>query len=228
MEIVWIGQAGFLIKADGKTILIDPYLSDSVEKINPLNYRRVPVCKKLLDIKPDMILLTHNHLDHTDPETLRHYLHKDSSVTVLASGNAWETVRSFGGAGNNYVMFNRGTQWTEGNLVFQAVYAEHSDSCAIGIVMLYEGKVYYFTGDTLYNKIIFPELPQNIDYVFLPVNGIGNNMNFKDAALFASQCRARCAVPIHWGMFDNLSPDVLQLPNCIIPEIYREIPIEAV
>lgn len=35
MEITWLGQAGLLFEKDNYKIMIDPYLSDSVEKINP-------------------------------------------------------------------------------------------------------------------------------------------------------------------------------------------------
>ena len=108
MKITWLGQAGLLFETNGKTIIVDPYLSDSVKTIEPHNYRRVAVDESFLQIKPDMILLTHNHLDHTDPETLSHYLSEKSEVTVLASGNAWQNVRkAFGGLKNNYVQFNR-------------------------------------------------------------------------------------------------------------------------
>ena len=125
MKITWLGQAGLLFETDGKVILLDPYLSDSVERIEPHNRRRVPVDPRFLSLKPDLILLTHNHLDHTDPETLCHYLGEDSAVTVLASGNAWENIRRrFGGIQNNYVLFNRGTEWTEGSLRFRAVRAD--------------------------------------------------------------------------------------------------------
>ncbi|MBQ1218121.1 MAG: MBL fold metallo-hydrolase, partial [Clostridia bacterium] len=62
MKITWIGQAGLLIETDGKVILVDPYLSDSVEKIEPHNVRRVPVDRSLLELQPDLILCTHNHL----------------------------------------------------------------------------------------------------------------------------------------------------------------------
>ena len=41
MKITWLGQAGLMMETGGRIILIDPYLSDSVAKINPLNYRRV-------------------------------------------------------------------------------------------------------------------------------------------------------------------------------------------
>ena len=106
MKITWLGQAGLLFETNNIKVIVDPYLSDSVEKIQPHNKRRVPVNTDFLGIKPDIIVLTHNHLDHTDPETLSHFLEDNSEVCVLASYNAWQTVRKFGGLKNNYVMFN--------------------------------------------------------------------------------------------------------------------------
>lgn len=140
MKVTWLGQAGLIFETDNKIIMVDPYLSDSVETIEPQNKRRVPVDECFFDIKPDIIVLTHNHLDHTDPDTLKHYLTENSNVLVLASGNAWKTVRSMFGGNNNYVMFNDRTKWTEENIVFTAVKAEHSDETAIGFVMEAEGK----------------------------------------------------------------------------------------
>ena len=69
MKITWLGQAGLLFEGDGKKILIDPYLSDNVKNFEPQNYRRVPVDERFLSIKPDVIVVTHNHLDHLDKET---------------------------------------------------------------------------------------------------------------------------------------------------------------
>ncbi len=223
MKTTWIGQAGLLIEADGKKILVDPYLSDSVEKVNPNNYRRVKVDESLFEIKPDIILLTHNHLDHTDPETLGKYLGMESSVLVLAPENAWQNVRTFGGTHNNYVMFNRGTRWTEGEIEFYAVPAEHSDSSAIGAIITYENKNYYISGDTLYNEGIFPHLPEEIHVAFLPINGVGNNMNSHDAVRFAKRIGAKKAVPVHFGMFDEINPEVFDYDGRVVPEIYKEI-----
>lgn len=147
MKITWLGQAGLMFETNGKIIVVDPYLSDSVEKIEPHNKRRVPADESFLKIKPDIIALTHNHLDHTDPETLKHYLGENSAVTVLASKNAWNNVRNrFGGINNNYIMFNECTEHTEGDIKFTAAYAEHSDDFAIGIVIEAENKKYYITG----------------------------------------------------------------------------------
>lgn len=222
MKITWLGQAGLLLEACSKKIIIDPYLSDSVEKIEPHNKRRVAVDRRFLQIKPDIIVLTHNHLDHTDPETLQHYLSEDSEVLVLASANAWQTVRKFGGIKNNYVQFNSGTEWTEGELRFQAVHAEHSDACAVGVVIYAEGKVCYVTGDTLYHPAVFKGLPDKVDYVFLPVNGRGNNMNFADGKRFCERLGAT-AVPLHCGLFDALDLHDFAYEPKIVPEFYQEI-----
>ena len=214
MQITFLGQAGLLFETNGKKILIDPYLSDSVEKINPLNYRRIPVDPRFLAIKPDVIVVTHNHLDHLDKETLSHYLFEDSEVLVLAPEGSWQALRAFGGHKNNYVLFNGGTTWSEDFAAFRAVRAEHSDPNAIGVILTIEGKNCYVTGDTLYSERVFESLPKMpIDMLFLPVNGVGNNMNRADARRFAQRVGAKINVPIHIGMFDEIRPEDASLPN---------------
>lgn len=171
MNVIWLGQAGFLLERNGKTILIDPYLSDFCAAANPNSYRRTPLDPRYLTIKPDVILLTHEHADHTDMDTLSHYLPGQNEVLVLAAANAWHKVRGLGGA--NYVSFRPGTRWTWDDITFTAVPAEHSDPESIGVIVDDGEKKYYFTGDTLYNERIFPHLPKNLYAVFLPINGKG-------------------------------------------------------
>ena len=170
----------------------------------------------------DAVICTHNHLDHTDPETLKHYLLSDSSICVLASTNAWENVRKQFKGKNNYVEFNRGTEWTEKGIHFKAVFAKHSDNHAIGVVITAENKTYYVTGDTLYDKEIFKDLPSKIDCVFLPVNGVGNNMNAVDAKRFCENLNC-VAVPLHCGLFDEKDFSDFEYENKIIPKFYKEI-----
>ncbi len=222
MKITWLGQAGLLFETEDKKILVDPYLSNSVAKIQPQNYRRIEVNEKFLHIKPDIILLTHNHMDHTDVETLTYYLSVDSSVLVLASENAYLTVKKVFGGKNNYVQFNRGTEWTEGDICFKAVKAEHSDDKAIGIIIKANEKIYYITGDTLYNTEIFKDLPEKIDYIFLPINGVGNNMNMADAKRFCEKIGG-IAVPMHCGLFDEINMHEWGYWNKKVPEIFKEI-----
>lgn len=222
MNVTWLGQAGLLLEIEDKKVIIDPYLSNSVEKINPLNYRRFPVNEDFYKIRPDIIILTHNHLDHTDPETLEKYLNNYSGITVLASQNAWNTVRAFGGT-HNYVMFDRGTTWTEYDMKFTAVYAEHSDDYAIGTIVCDGNKRYYITGDTLYNEKVFADIKEKIDVLFLPINGVGNNMNMTDAAHFAKRINADTVIPLHFGLFDEINPQNFKCENKIILQPYEKI-----
>ena len=224
MKITWLGQAGLLIDAAGKRIIVDPYLSDSVERINPKNARRFPVDEGFLSVAPDFIVLTHNHLDHTDPDTLEHYLANGVRVTVLASGNAWGEVRKFGGD-HNYVCFDRHSEWSDEGVRFIAVHAEHSDPKAIGVIIEVEGKRLYITGDTLYNTRIFKDALSigDIDVVFLPINGVGNNMNMADAARFCKMLSPRLAVPMHFGLFDDIRGEDWQYEPKSVPRIYEQI-----
>ena len=219
MKVTWLGQAGLLLEADGLTIMIDPYLSNSVGK-----QRFTPIKEEIFSLQPDVMIFTHDHLDHYDPETAPGFLAKqEKSMTVLCPTSVWQKARQHGGA-HNYVEFNRHTQWTEKGLRFSAVKAAHSDPLAIGVIIedLEEKKTYYITGDTLYNTEIFGDLPENIDAVFLPINGVGNNMNVADAQRFAQKTGAKIAVPIHWGMFDTLDPSAFRAENTKILKVYEE------
>ena len=40
MKITYLGQASLLLENENIKILVDPYLSNSVEKINPRSFRR--------------------------------------------------------------------------------------------------------------------------------------------------------------------------------------------
>ena len=223
MKITWLGQAGLLFDNGKVKIMVDPYLSNSVEKIEPLNYRRVPVKEEFLSVTPDVMIFTHDHLDHYDPETAPIFLErKEKRMTVLSPSSVWQKARAF--KAHNNVQFNRGTSWTEYGFRFTAVKAEHSDVHAIGVLIeeLDTAKIFYVTGDTLYNEAIFADLPENIDIIFLPVNGVGNNMNEEDAVRFFKKSGAKAAVPYHVGMFDEKSPEMFDADNRIILEIYKE------
>ena len=222
MKITWLGQAGLLFESDKITVLVDPYLSDSVKEINPANYRRVPADPRFGDIRPDVLVCTHSHLDHFDPETVSRYLTR-GGVCMLCPAGVWEKARAYGGD-NNYVLFNRRTEWTHGGVRFRAVKAEHSDPHAIGVVIEAEGKTYYITGDTLYNTDIFTDLSEKTDVLFLPINGVGNNMNMADAGRFAARVGAAHTVPLHFGMFDALDPEQFCCPTRCIPVLYQPLP----
>ena len=176
----------------------------------------------IINIKPDVMIFTHNHLDHYDPETVPKFITEDSGILVLAPLSVWGEVRKLGG-NNNYVQFNRHTVWTEKGVKITAVKAEHSDPTPIGIIIDDGKKKYYVTGDTLYNEEIFADIPDDIYAVFLPVNGLGNNMNMTDAKAFCERINPKLAVPMHCGMFDEFDLNDFEYENKVVPKIYEEV-----
>jgi L-ascorbate 6-phosphate lactonase len=225
MKVTWLTQAGLYFENSKIKILVDPYLSNSVGEKNPKKNRRIPVDESFFDLKPDVILITHDHLDHLDPETLERFLDTDRAITVLASENAYKKLLEFGGD-HNYVLLSPHSVWSESGITFYATRAEHSDRCAVGFIIDDGKATFYVSGDTLYNYDVIDDVldlvEDGVDYAFLPINGVGNNMNAKDAADFAYEIGAKSAVPLHYGLFDSIDPREFDFEDAVILEPYKE------
>lgn len=225
MKITWLGQAGLLFENESVKIMIDPYLSDSCGKVNPKSHRRVPVDETFLSVQPDVLICTHNHMDHLDPETLPHFLTENAALTMLVPYNGWQDARKYGGS-TNYVLFDRHTEWTQNGVRFTAVKAVHSDLTAVGVIIETGTERYYVSGDTLYSREILEDVTGHFNAIFLPVNGVGNNMNMEDAARLAAQIDTDAVVPLHIGLFDSKTADDFHCPNKVVPEFFKEIPLK--
>lgn len=224
MKVTWLTQAGLLLETDRLTIMVDPYLSDSVGERNPKKHRRIPVCEEYLKKTPDVLIITHDHLDHLDPDTLSHILDTDRQITVIAPYNSFKKLLEFG-HDHNYVLLDPHSVWSEGGVTFYAVKAAHSDVTGAGFIIDDGNKTYYISGDTLYNYDLIDDVlslvEDGVDYAFLPINGVGNNMNAKDAADLAYEIGAKCAVPLHYGLFDDIDPATFDFENALVLHPYQ-------
>ena len=219
MKVTRLGQAGLLFAAGDTTVLVDPYFTDSVPGVP----RRKQVPERVWDIKPDILLITHDHIDHYDPETVKRFVNENTAATLLSPKSVWEKLPR-PARGNNYVLVSPGVQWTQDGITVTAVKARHSDPYAVGFALNADGKSIYITGDTLF--FLDVSLPfESVDYVFLPINGRGNNMNAGDAAEFAGLIGAKTAVPVHYGLLDDLSPDIFEYKNKFVMEDFTEYDI---
>ena len=237
MKITWLGQLGLLIEGKTSTVMVDPYLTDSLfERVGERCRRLVPPDEKYLDVHPDMLLLTHDHSDHLDVPSLRRVLDTDKRVDVLCSANAWKKARSEVGGGHNYISVPPGTEWSREDCHVRAVSAVHSDETAVGYLLHMDGVAVYISGDTLYDERIVREINESIDVMFVVMNGVGNNMNYIDAVRMAQKIAPKLVIPVHWGLFEAMSapPEpFLALAeksglNCRIVPIYGSVDTEEV
>ena len=225
MRFSWLTQGGMLFDNGRIKVMVDPYLSDSLGKTCEAKKRRIPVKEEFLSILPDVILITHTHKDHLDTETLDRLLGgREDSATVLASEGAFAELKERY-SGHNIVLLSPHSVWSEGGITFYAVRAEHSDRTAVGFILDDGDKTYYVSGDTLYNFDVIDDIldlvEDGVDFAFLPINGKGCNMNAKDAADFAYEIDAKCAVPVHYGLFDDIDPKDFDFEDAKIIEPFE-------
>jgi len=228
MKVTWLTQAGLLFKNEKITVLIDPYLSDAVGKLDEKKHRRIAIDEKFFDVKPDVIMITHSHIDHLDFETLdRFLLDTERCVTVMAAEEAYFKLREHGYSNHNLVLLAPHSVMSEGGVTFYSVRAEHSDRTACGFILDDGDKTYYVSGDTLYNFDVIDDVldlvENGVDFAFLPINGVGNNMNAKDAADFAYEIGAKAAIPLHYGLFDAIDSRNFDFEDAIILSPYEEV-----
>lgn len=226
MKVTWLTQAGLLLENSKLKIMVDPYLTDSLGEIKPEKKRRIAVDESFFDASPDVILITHSHIDHFDRATLERVLAGcKSPALVLASESVYPKLCEIPGE-HNYVLLAPHSVWSENGVTFYAVHAEHSDRSAVGFIVDDGKQTFYVSGDTVYNFDVIDDVldlaPDGVDYAFLPINGKGNNMNARDAADFAYEIGAKCAIPVHYGTTDDLTPDEFDFEDRIILEPFKE------
>src|SRR5690349_11102789 len=76
LHAAWLGHSSVLLKVDGFTIITDPVFSDKVGiEIGPMTVgiKRLvaPALHRHQLPRPDLILLSHAHMDHFDRPSLR-------------------------------------------------------------------------------------------------------------------------------------------------------------
>lgn len=91
--IVWFGHSSYLIKVNGKTILVDPVFSGNASPVSFIMKAFNGSNEYLADDMPeiDLLLLTHDHYDHLDYKTLTKLRSKVKQViTPLGVGSHLE------------------------------------------------------------------------------------------------------------------------------------------
>lgn len=235
MKIKLLGQAGIQIRlTDGFTILVDPYLTDTLyEQKGELFTRQLPPPEGNHLPAPDLLLITHDHGDHLDFATLQPWLDRPERRDICGPYPVYKAITSRWPAKHNVMVMRPGVEASFGNGVrVEPVPASHDTLEAVGYLIRAEGKTIYISGDTLYYRPILAFLQgETIDVAFLCINGFGNNMDAKDAARLAEALRPKLAIPVHWDLFQSFGADPREFTACLkcvpskIVAAYEEIEI---
>ena len=198
MKIKFLGQSGYIVKTEKTEIMIDPYLSDSVNRVAG-RPRILPIPINPEHIKCDAVICTHNHLDHLDPDTVKDI--KDGQLFITTKEGKTE-LKKLGKTNVETLSADEGI--TVGDIELTAVFADHTVE-AFGLIVKAENKTMYFSGDTLYNEKLFDVAHYNPDITFICINGRLGNMNVEEALVVAEKIGAKINIPNHYDMFASNS-----------------------
>lgn len=210
MSAWWLGGSGFVLReSSGRTLLIDPYLSNSVEPIFGLR-RGFPVPLPPEEFCPDVIVSTHWHEDHLDPGTIPVIARHSPETMFVMPPSAASRAASWG------VLLSRVRQLTSGESFeiagfrIEHVPARHDAGIpgwespdAMGLWISTAEASFYHSGDTEYDSRIRRRLSGRIDVATACVNGVTGNMNVHEAALLVWQIGAGMVIPHHHRLWEG-------------------------
>jgi L-ascorbate metabolism protein UlaG (beta-lactamase superfamily) len=229
-----LGQSGFVVKGKDTVVYIDPYLSSYVDEAGyapPGTFRRQfpPPLTPQEATNAQWVFCTHEHADHTDPQTLGPLAQAAPSARFIGPAASREILRSLGIADDRILVPPVDTPHSLGSLRFTAVPAAHygldQDDRGgfrwLGYIIQLNGVTVYHAGDTiLYDGLVERLRASPIDIACLPVNGrdgwrerrgmIGN-LDGREAAELAVAIEADVLIPMHNDMFaaNHVSPAIL-------------------
>ncbi len=187
LEITFIGHGTLMFAFAGKVIHVDPYgkLAD---------YATLP--------KADLILVTHAHRDHLDP---------DAIAAVTTEKTAFVFARECAGRYKESILMENGDAKTVCGLNIEAVAAYnlvhmrepgmpyHPKGNGNGYVITFGKKRVYVAGDTENTKEM--KALKEIDVAFLPMN-LPYTMTPEMVADAAKAFRPKILYPYHFGETD--------------------------
>ena len=217
-----LGQGGLRFAFPGATVYIDPYLSHSVEsRDSPDLIRLLPIPMEPGEVfDADWILISHDHLDHCDPDTLPEMAAASPQARFIGPPPVLELLLAWGLDRDRLQIAAEAWTLLAPGLKVHAVPAAHpklardahGHPLAVGFVLEAGSKRFYVAGDTSATAAVIDSaaalgpfiaafLPCNEDNYFRRRQGIIGNMSVREAILLADAVQARTMVPLHGDMF---------------------------
>ena len=190
-NMTWLGHDGFIIKTQGKTIVIDPYV---VKQSEPA----------------DILCITHDHYDHCSVEDLEKFL-KPGTVIITEPMSAAKLKGDVRGIAP-------GESVTLGDITITAVPSYNTNKAFhpksnnwLGFIIQAGGTRLYHAGDT----DLIPEMEGlKVDIALLPVSGT-YVMTWQEAVDAAKKIRPAIAVPMHYDSIVGTKDDATSFAKAL-------------
>lgn len=226
LTLSWIGHSTILINIFGKWILTDPVLFERVGvylfggTIGPTRLTPPALNKKDFP-RPDIILLSHAHMDHTDYPTLKYFTENyPNQIDVVTAYLTKDVIEDLDWKSINVMDWN--DEITLQGIRFRANEVKHfgwrfpwekdrsrgymKDGRSFNSYVIdYGGKKVLFGGDTAMTNKFQNLKSENIDVAIMPIGAynpwVRNHCNPEEAMKMSSEIGAKYFIPIHTKTF---------------------------
>ena len=218
--LTWIGHASFLLQIDSVNILTDPHLT---KRASPVSFagpsRTTPPGLGLKDLPSiDIIVISHNHYDHLDKQTLKQIIkqQQNKQPLILVPLKLKELIEGFGATNVKELDWWDNTKFQ--NLTIHSVPVQHWSNRSFntnktlwcGWVIENSNYKAFFCGDTGYSKD-FINIQKKFGYMDLSLIPIGayaprwfmkdHHCNVEEAIQIHQDLQSKHSVAMHWGTF---------------------------
>tara|TARA_R110002050_G_scaffold660_7_gene4601 strand:+ start:3366 stop:4436 length:1071 start_codon:yes stop_codon:yes gene_type:complete len=217
-QVTWIGHSTVLLQYQGINILTDPVFSDRASPFAHIGPKRYSPPGLAIDQLPkiNIILLSHNHYDHCDIESLRQIGKEPTYIVPLKNASLLKE------AGIDSCIEMDWDQFAEVNgvkIVHTPSYHWSSRKISDRKEMLWGGYAltfpngfkFYFVGDSGWNEQLFAEMGEKygpFDLGLIPIGAYdprdfmkAAHVNPEEAVLIKQTMGIKQAIAIHWGTF---------------------------
>jgi L-ascorbate metabolism protein UlaG (beta-lactamase superfamily) len=222
-RVWWLGQSGFLIQFQGKHLLFDPYLSDSLSKKYAQTDKPHTRISELV-VEPsllnmiDVVTSSHNHTDNLDAETLLPIFEQNPAIKfIIPEANRAFVCERLKCQNDFPIGLNDLQSIDIEQFKIVGVPAAHNsierDDAGnlkfMGFIVSFGKYKVYHSGDTLwYDGMVEVLKGFEVDIAFLPINGnkperrVAGNLSYEEAARLGKEIGAKLTIPHHYDLFE--------------------------
>ncbi len=216
LGIHWFGQSSFALKdSAGTVLLIDPHFRRNrppEEFVHPLS----PLDES--ELKIDLVLLTHDHGDHTCPESLQRINAAHPAARYFGPAESIEQLRKLGVPDDLMLVVTAGDIFQAGPATISADYAKPPygvpeegipipDVEHLGYVIEFGGARVYVSGDPIntlskHDELLRPIIQCKPEIGFITTHPTeGEFPYFEDSIELASKLGLKTVVPAHYDCY---------------------------
>ena len=202
-SITFTGQAGFIFQLPlGYRIGIDLYLSDCCQRYFGFK-RLMPLLYNPIELKLDLLLATHSHYDHFDPDSVP-LIMSNGKTRLIAAQDIKVEAEKLNLDRSRITYLKTYDVFENEHIKIKAMPCDHGAETpyAIGLLIEADGRKIYVAGDTCFREDFFTNSElNNLDVMIMPINGAFGNMNEVEGARAVNIIKPKLAIPCHFWNF---------------------------